>query len=287
MLVVNLAVADFFMMQTQAPMYIVTVFSSRWWIFDFLWCKSYAFAGSVTGIAAILTMVFIGYDRYNVIVKGINGPVVTKLKAAMFIIFIWAYAVGISLPPLLEVWGSYALEGMLTTCGIDYLTETFKVRSYLLFIFSGSYVLCLSSLVFFYSQIVSAVWTHEKTLKEQAKKMNVASLRSNAEAGGQSAEFRIAKVALINVLIWVCAWTPYGAVSMIGAFGNREIVYPLVGQLPSLATKFASCFNPLIYAISHPKFRLALKEYAPWVCINEPEIKPSNDSSSEKTVTTS
>ena len=33
--------------------------------------------------------------------------------------------------------------------------------------------------VFFYSQIVKAVWAHEAELKAQAKKMNVDSLRSN------------------------------------------------------------------------------------------------------------
>ena len=42
---------------------------------------------------------------------------------------------------------------------------------------------------------MKAVWAHEATLKEQAKKMNVESLRSNAKEG-ESAEFKIAKVTL-------------------------------------------------------------------------------------------
>jgi len=43
-------------------------------------------------------------------------------------------------------------------------------------------------------QIVKAVVMHEAALKAQAKKMNVDSLRSNADDGKESAEIRIAKV---------------------------------------------------------------------------------------------
>ena len=32
-------------------------------------CTFYAFTGAFTGVAAIMSMVMIGYDRYNVIVK--------------------------------------------------------------------------------------------------------------------------------------------------------------------------------------------------------------------------
>jgi r-opsin len=45
-------------------------------------------------------------------------------------------------------------------------------------------------------QIVKAVVMHEAALKAQAKKMNVDSLRSNADDGKESAEIRIAKVGL-------------------------------------------------------------------------------------------
>ena len=45
------------------------------------------------------------------------------------------------------------------------------------------------------SRIVKAVVMHEAALKAQAKKMNVDSLRSNAD-DNESAEVRIAKVSL-------------------------------------------------------------------------------------------
>ena len=53
-------------------------------------------------------MVVIGFDRYNVIVKGFSGTKITAGKAAGFLLGIWAYAIIGSLPPFLG-WGGYAL----------------------------------------------------------------------------------------------------------------------------------------------------------------------------------
>jgi hypothetical protein len=40
-------------------------------------------------------------------------------------------------------------------------------------------------------------------------------------------------VAITNVLLWFCIWTPYALVTMIGQFGNPMLVTPLVAQLPA------------------------------------------------------
>ena len=80
---------------------------------------------------------------------------------------------------------------------------------------------------------------------------------------------RIAKVAITNVLIWAFAWTPYAVICLIGCFGNRSLITPLVCQLPSFFAKTACCFNPLVFAGSHPKFREALATKFPSLGINE------------------
>ena len=143
------------------------------------------------------------------------------------------------------------------------------------------WVLPMICIVFFYSRIASAVISHEATLRVQAKKMNVESLRANQNSEAESAEMRIAKVAITNVLIWALAFTPYAIVCLIGCFGNRSLVTPLVCQLPSMFLKTACCFNPLVFAGSHPKFREALAEKFPSFGINE----KSNGSERKKSVT--
>ena len=86
--------------------------------------------------------------------------------------------------------------------------------------------------------------------------MNVTSLRSNADQNAQSAEIRIAKVAMLNISLWLVMWTPYAAIALQGVWGNQDTITPLVTIIPSLMTKAASVANPIIYAISHPRYRL-------------------------------
>jgi hypothetical protein len=54
---------------------------------------------------------------------------------------------------------------------------------------------------------------HEKNMREQAKKMNVASLRS-AENANKSAECKLAKVALVTISLWFISWTPYTIINV-------------------------------------------------------------------------
>ena len=82
-------------------------------------------------------------------------------------------------------------------------------------------------------------------------------------------------MAISNVLIWFLAWTPYAIVCLIGSFGNRNLVTPLVSQIPAFLAKLASALNPVITALSHPRYREALFTQFPWLgrIEKEEEIK--------------
>lgn len=89
---------------------------------------------------------------------------------------------------------------------------------------------------------------------------------------------RIAKVAITNVILWAGIWSPYAIVTMIACFGDRSVVSPLVAQLPSFFAKTASCLNPIVFAVSHPKYREALTEKVPCLGIRE---KGSDDGATQ------
>ena len=91
-------------------------------------------------------------------------------------------------------------------------------------IFVYSYIIPLSLILFYYSKIVKHVHEHEQQLRAQAKKMNVTSLRSNAQQNESSAEVRICKVGLTLASIFLLAWTPYAFVALTAAFGNRFVI---------------------------------------------------------------
>ena len=60
------------------------------------------------GTVSALSLLLIGYDRYNVIVKGINGFRMTYGGSCLFILMIWIYSIVVCVPPFLG-WGEYAL----------------------------------------------------------------------------------------------------------------------------------------------------------------------------------
>nr|QIW86051.1 opsin M2 [Neogonodactylus oerstedii] len=279
MLVVNLSFADLMMMVTQFPMYIYNCFSGGYWALGEFGCQFHAFTGALTGDTALLTLVAIGYDRYSVIVKAFDGGHMTSGKAFILILLCWSYSCLLAIWPFLG-WSAFIPEGILTSCSFDYLTDSWSTKSFGLLLFIGCFCLPLTLIIFFYSQIVGAIRAHEKALREQAKKMNVENLRSNVDANKESNEVRIAKVAVANVGLWLCTWTPYAYIVMSAMFGDKTLITPLVSALPGLILKTASCYNPIMFAISHPKFRLALQETLPWFCIHEPK---ENDTTSTKT----
>lgn len=118
----------------------------------------------------------------------------------------------------------------------------------------------------FYSKLFGHIKRHEKMLKEQARKMNVQSLQANKD---QSIEVRIAKACFTIFFLFVCAWTPYAIVALIGAFGNKQLLTPLATMIPAVACKVVSCIDPWIYAISHPRYRVELEKKVPWLGIKE------------------
>jgi len=66
-----------------------------------------------------------------------------------------------------QVWGRFVPEGYLTTCTFDYLPNDFIGKAFVGTLFTFSYILPMSLIIYFYSQIVSHVVNHEKALREQ------------------------------------------------------------------------------------------------------------------------
>ncbi|XP_044736045.1 opsin, ultraviolet-sensitive-like [Chrysoperla carnea] len=283
MFVVNLAICDF-MMMLKAPIFIYNSFN-RGFATGHLGCQIFAFMGSLSGIGAGATNACIAYDRYTTIAKPFDGKM-TSTKALVMIIAVWMYTLPWGILPLLEFWGRFVPEGYLTSCTFDYLTKTFDNQMYVGVIFVFSYVLPMSLIIYYYGQIVSHVIAHEKTLREQAKKMNVDSLRSNQNQQSQSVEIRIAKAAITVCFMFVASWTPYAVLALIGAFGDTTLLTPGVTMIPACACKFVACIDPYVYAISHPRYRMELQKKLPWLAIKESCGDDSTSTTTESTAAT-
>lgn len=283
LLVVNLAFSDFLMMVVMSPPMVLNCYYETW-VLGPLMCDIYGMCGSLFGFASIWTMTMIAQDRYNVIVKGLAAKPMTIKTALIRIALIWFFAIGWTLAPLFG-WNRYVPEGNMTACGTDYLTKSWTSRSYILVYSVFVYFTPLLTIIYSYYFIVQAVAAHEKNMREQAKKMNVASLRSS-DASNTSAECKLAKVALMTISLWFFAWTPYLVINYTGIFEGANIS-PLATIWGSLFAKANAVYNPIVYGISHPKYRAALKEKLPFlICGEDDHGDAASQASGATTATT-
>ena len=89
-------------------------------------------------------------------------------------------------------------------------------------------------------------------------------------------------MALRNIALWAGMWTPYAAITLkvlhlfdrdrnifkksysnykYELIGDQSTITPLVTIWPALIAKSASIWNPVVYAISHPNFRVVKHYY--------------------------
>nr|QWV42696.1 long wavelength sensitive opsin [Protaetia brevitarsis] len=270
--VVNLAFSDFLMMTALCPMMAINCYYETWVLGAFM-CELHGMLGSLFGCTSIWTMTMIAMDRYNVIVKGLSGKPLTHKGALLRIVFVYLFSLIWTLAPMFG-WNRYVPEGNMTACGTDYLNQEWLSRSYIIVYSVFVYFLPLFGIVYSYFFIVQAVAAHEKAMREQAKKMNVASLRSS-EAAQTSAECKLAKVALMTIALWFVAWTPYLVTNYIGMFSS-ELITPLLSIWCSLCAKGNACCNPIVYGISHPKYKQVLhKKFPRLSCADSPDDSAS------------
>uniref|UniRef100_A0A336MFJ1 CSON000938 protein n=1 Tax=Culicoides sonorensis TaxID=179676 RepID=A0A336MFJ1_CULSO len=278
--VVNLAICDFVMM-LKTPIFIYNSFT-RGFTLGNMGCQIFGVMGTLSGIGASTTNACIAYDRYNTIARPFDGRL-THTKAIMMTSLVWLYTIPWAVLPVLKFWGRYVPEGYLTSCTFDYLTTTFDNKMFVGTLFTFSYVFPMSLIIYYYSQIVSHVANHEKALRDQAKKMNVESLRSNQNAGSSSVEIRIAKAAITVCFLFVASWTPYAVLALIGAFGDQTLLTPGVTMIPACTCKFVACLDPYVYAISHPRYRIELQKKLPWLAITEKDVETTSNTTETTT----
>ena len=175
----------------------------------------------------------------------------------------------------------------MTSCTIDFFEKDWKHGSYVIVYAICVYFIPLFVIVHSYAHIVMAVSKHEKSLRTQAKKMNVVSIKANVDTRKTRSEIRMAKISFYTVGLWFMAWTPYLIIAWYGKLSpNPEKLTPLTGIWGSLFCKTAAVYNPLVYAISHPRYRKELLRKFPSLACASPADDDMGDAKSEMSVTT-
>ncbi|XP_053731261.1 melanopsin-A isoform X5 [Synchiropus splendidus] len=279
MFIVNLAIADLLMCVTQTPVFFISSMRKRW-IFGERACELYAFCGALFGICSMITLMIIAVDRYFVITRPLTSIGVLSYKRAFVVVMVaWAYSLGWSLPPFFG-WSAYVPEGLMTSCTWDYMTFTPSVRAYTTLLFTFVFFLPLAVIIYCYVFIFRAVRSTNQTMQ----KLSISSRESGRTLTRLQNEWKMAKVALLVILLYVVSWAPYSSVALTALAGYADMLTPYMNSVPAVIAKASAIHNPIIYAITHPKYRLALARYVPGLaallCVRPHDLRSGSSSSS-------
>ncbi|KAM9772990.1 melanopsin-A-like isoform 2-T12 [Syngnathus typhle] len=269
--IINLAITDFFMSMTQAPIFFVSSMYKRW-IFGKRGCELYAFCGALFGICSMMTLMVIAVDRYVVITRPLASlGSMSRRKALSIVAVAWLYSMGWSLPPFFG-WSAYVPEGLMTSCSWDYMTFTPAVRSYTMLLFTFVFFIPLFVIIFCYCCIFRAI----RHTTRAFEKINCEGSRETAKRFRKmKSEWKMAKIALIVILLFIISWAPYSCTALTAFAGYADLLTPYMNSVPAVIAKASAIHNPIIYAITHPKYRSALSRYVPYMrallCVRVPD----------------
>lgn len=282
MFVVNLAVADFLMSLTQSPVFFAASLHRRW-VFGERACEFYAFCGALFGICSMMTLTAIAADRCLAITRPLaflDG--VTRRRVGVVLAGLWAYSLGWSLPPFFG-WSAYVPEGLQTSCSWDYMSFTPSVRTYTLLLFAFVFFIPLGAIGACYLAIFQAIRTARKEVRE------LGSGETQKAYERIRSEWKMAKVALLVILLFVVSWSPYSVVALTATAGYSHLLTPYMNSVPAVIAKASAIHNPIIYAITHPKYRVAIARYVPLLRpllrVQEKDLRSSFSSSSSRRAT--
>ncbi|OCT59799.1 melanopsin-A [Xenopus laevis] len=259
MFIINLAITDFLMSVTQAPVFFATSLHKRW-IFGEKGCELYAFCGALFGITSMITLMVIAVDRYFVITRPLTSiGVMSKKRAVLILLGVWLYSLAWSLPPFFG-WSAYVPEGLLTSCTWDYMTFTPSVRAYTMLLFCFVFFIPLFIIIYCYIFIFKAIKNTNRAVQKIGTDDNK---ESHKQYQKMKNEWKMAKIALIVILLYVVSWSPYSTVALVAFAGYASVLTPYMNSVPAVIAKASAIHNPIIYAITHPKYRMAIAKYIP------------------------
>uniref|UniRef100_A0AAR2K7V6 G-protein coupled receptors family 1 profile domain-containing protein n=1 Tax=Pygocentrus nattereri TaxID=42514 RepID=A0AAR2K7V6_PYGNA len=195
-----------------------------------LGCVLEGFAVAFFGIAGLCSVAVIAIDRYMVVCRPMGTVIFQTRHAVAGVVFSWVWSFVWNTPPLFG-WGSYQLEGVMTSCAPDWYSRDTANVSYILCYFMLCFALPFSTIVFSYSRLL---WTLRQ----------VETCKSGSTA---KAEMQVARMVVVMVLAFLLTWLPYASFALAVIFDSNLYINPLIATVPMYLAKSSTVFNPIIY----------------------------------------
>ena len=219
------------------------------WPFGESGCKAYGFLTTLCGLASINHLAGAAFERYDTLDRATRGHgLFNEKRAIYFVLFLWFYSLVFSVAPLAN-WSSYTLEGIGTSCSIDWSSSSPNAVSYTVVLYLGCFVLPLGIIGFSYYKLY-------KVVQQMRINANTVWGRSSAAAAeAMKTEKKMAFLILAMIAAFLVSWTPYAVVSLISATGHKHIIGTLGASIPSYFFKSSCIYNPIIYVLLFKTFR--------------------------------
>ena len=244
----NLALTDISMASLHMPFWVITLYTGTW-IFSEKWCEIQAVILCTLGLASILSMGLIAFNRYIRVVKPAlySRLFPSKRMARFYCALVWIASLLLATPPLYG-WGKMAYHPLFAVCTFNWTIEHI---SWAIVTLGGVINGTTGSIFYSYYKIY-------KTLKESTENLNAHRIQDGAPSSGRPAtDIRLLKTGFTVVCVFLITWGPVSAVVIVetaGSFIPREIFMAAVYLMFT-----SSLANPIIYGIMNPHFQVAFK----------------------------
>ena len=213
-------------------------------------CIFYGFVTTLLGLGAMLHHAAFAVDRYLVITRPMAAQH-SMVRMLAVIGLLWVFALMWSLFPLLG-WSAYVPEAGNIACSIRWQSSRSVDTSYIICLFIFFYFGPLGVIGYCYTM----VYLNVRYMTRNAQKIwgpNAAATMETVQAS-----WKMAKIALVMVIGFFLAWTPYAVVSFYSAFYVADDITPVFAALPSMFAKTSTFYNPIIYFFAYKSFRESL-----------------------------
>ena len=248
----NISVGDFIYSIVALPVLVMSNAKGKW-LFGEAGCTAYGFITTFFALGSMMNLVGASYERHLTLVKLYrNGEADFGVKKALCVsIILWLYALIWSLMPLFG-WSSYTLEGIGTSCSIEWRSDNSGDVSYALCLTTACFVLSMSVIIYCYYKSYRAL--------RQLSGLAVQNWGENARVTQKTiqAERKMAFIIMAITIGFVVAWTPYAIVSLVSMFGPH-LVSDIGASIPAYIAKSSACYNPIIYVFIYKKFSRRLR----------------------------
>ncbi|KAG5445386.1 rhodopsin, partial [Clonorchis sinensis] len=249
---VNLAVADLGLtISCCFPLKAISLFRGKW-IWGKVGCDFYGFAGGLFGFTSITTLAAVAYLRYWTIAHVQPWPyAVTNRNATYVLLLIWLWSALWTILPFFGI-GRYVMEGFLTGCAFDYLSNDWSSILFSSCLFLGGFVCPFTLICFSYARIL---WLIRKSKQSLTQTEKVDRKICGNPTAYRKVSFRTVKTTSILISMYLVAWGPYAVVTLLSVFGYHNHLTPMGTELPGLFAKTSALYNPIVYMIRNGSFR--------------------------------